>query len=106
MYVSEADFEGVPKYEDYDGVSMLPLCVGHNRYAYLKTFPQKKRIHVYGLKKIQPYETRNTWDLTASPTAPRPKIATLDPAFTLAVFHAAPRPTNTNVSSTHTKTRN
>lgn len=29
---------------------------------------------------------------TASPTAPKPKIATLDPACTLAVFHAAPSP--------------
>lgn len=28
----------------------------------------------------------------ASPTAPRPNTATVDPACTLAVFHAAPRP--------------
>ena len=30
--------------------------------------------------------------LTASPKAPKPKIATLDPACTLAAFHAAPTP--------------
>jgi hypothetical protein len=31
-------------------------------------------------------------ELTASPTAPKPKITTLDPGCTLAVFHAAPIP--------------
>jgi hypothetical protein len=31
--------------------------------------------------------------LTASPTVPRPKIATIEPASTFAVFHTAPRPT-------------
>ena len=31
-------------------------------------------------------------ELTASPTVPKPKIATLDPGCTLAVFHAAPIP--------------
>jgi len=30
--------------------------------------------------------------LTARPTAPRPKMATVDPYSTLAVFHAAPTP--------------
>lgn len=30
--------------------------------------------------------------LTASPTVPRPKIATVDPAWTSAVFHTAPTP--------------
>lgn len=33
-----------------------------------------------------------TFELTARPTEPSPKIATLDPACTLAVFHAAPSP--------------
>lgn len=30
--------------------------------------------------------------LTASPTAPKPKTATVEPGCTLAVFHTAPRP--------------
>lgn len=30
--------------------------------------------------------------LTASPTVPSPKIATMEPASTLAVFQTAPRP--------------
>jgi len=30
--------------------------------------------------------------LTASPTVPRPKTATIEPASTFAVFHTAPRP--------------
>lgn len=30
--------------------------------------------------------------LTARPTVPRPKIATIDPASTFAVFQTAPRP--------------
>jgi hypothetical protein len=41
---------------------------------------------------------RNIWcqkirKLTASPTAPKPKTATDEPACTLAVFQAAPIPT-------------
>lgn len=31
--------------------------------------------------------------LTARPTAPNPKIATVEPACTLAIFQAAPIPT-------------
>jgi hypothetical protein len=31
-------------------------------------------------------------ELTASPTAPKPKIATVEPGLTLALFHAAPTP--------------
>lgn len=39
--------------------------------------------------------------LTASPTEPKPKMATVEAACTLAVFHAAPTPTYISHDQTH-----
>ena len=41
--------------------------------------------------KIQPKRSMFT-ELTARPTVPRPKIATMEPGSTFAVFQTAPRP--------------
>lgn len=44
-------------------------------------------------KKLQKFKNEiNHGRLTANPTAPRPKTATVDPSSTSAVFHTAPRP--------------